>query len=714
MGVKKPITVGYWYLLGIHFGLCQGPVDSIPEIRAGGRTAWSGDQTISGRITIDALNLWGGEKAEGGIAGAMDIMMGEPTQVPNDYLASVQSGPQPAYRGVTTAVFRQGRIGAFNYYPKPIGFRVQRALKGWDGATWYPETAVIQLPGGIKAMNPAHMLYQSVTDQRWGQGEPRSLINDASFRAAADILFAEGFGLNMRYSPDQPIEQFQQSVIDHIAGAMTQSRADGLYYLDLMRQVDILTLPIIGEDDVRELVYEPSTLVNTINSLRVRWRDPLTNSDKITTPVQALGNITSQGAMVSDTRDYFGIGTEDLALRVAFRDMQASSLPLSRLRLTTNRKLWSRRPGQAIRLQLPTEGIVDVAYRIGEIDFGDHEDGRIRVSLIQDVFSLSASVYARPQATLFAPPDPTPFVSPNRRVDEANYRAVTQILSASDLSVLPPDAGFLLAAATRPAGLPINYILATSSAAGPFVETAIGDWSPTAVIVGPIGVSDLSFSVSSMLAVSRVTLGSSAIVDDEVMRVDAIDTVSGIITVGRGCADSVPVAHLTGARVWFSDDFSASDGIEYSSGESVSVKVLTRTSQQLLSEILAPVDSVVFAGRQARPYPPGKVRINGSASPASVPFASVLSITWAHRDRVLQDDQLIDHEQPSIGPEPGTTYTVVIEQPPGTVVSTQSGISGTSSAPFAWLATGPARVVISSSRGGLTSLQSHVREFIVL
>lgn len=715
MGAKKPITVGYWYLLGIHFGLCQGPVDAYVETRAGNRTAWSGSQTTSGRITIDALNLFGGEKAEGGIQGDMDIMMGEPTQLANDYLSSVQVGPQPAYRGVVTAVWRKGRIGAFNYYPKPISHRVQRALLGWDGPAWYPETAIIDMGNGVKSMNPAHILYQSVTDQRWGQGEPRSLISDASFRAAADILFAEGFGLNLIYSPDQPVQQFQQQVIDHIAAALTQSRADGLYYLDLMRPVDIQTLPVLTERDVLEMVYEPSILVSNTNSVKASWRDPLTNTDRVTTPVQALGNINSQGAVISETRDYPGIGTEQLALRVAARDLQALSVPLSRLRLTTNRKLWAVRPGQAVRVQLPSEGIVDVAYRVGDIDFGTPDDGdRIRASLIQDVFSLSDSVYAKPQTSLFTPADPTPIASPTRRIDEASYRDITQLLSAADLSVLPDDASFIVVAALRPAGLPINYVLATTSLGGSFSDLGIGDWTPSALLASAASGSDTVFSLSSSAGLDRVAIGSSAVIDSEIVRVDAIDIVLATVTVGRGCVDTSPVVHAAGSRIWFADDFFSTDGIEYAAGETVQAKVRTRTSQQLLSLADSPTDQAVLSGRQIRPYLPGLFRVGGIAWPATVPLSTPLAVSWAHRDRVLQDDQLIDHEQISIGPEPGTTYTLTIEQPPGTVINVEAGIQGTSSTPFAWSATGPARVRLIASRAGFDSFQSHVRDFDVV
>ena len=41
MGGKSKPTIGYWYRLLLHFGLCRGPIDALLEFRGGERAAWS-------------------------------------------------------------------------------------------------------------------------------------------------------------------------------------------------------------------------------------------------------------------------------------------------------------------------------------------------------------------------------------------------------------------------------------------------------------------------------------------------------------------------------------------------------------------------------------------------------------------------------------------------------------------------------------------------
>ncbi len=103
------------------------------------------------------------------------------------------------------------------------------------------------------------------------------------------------------------------------------------------------------------------------------------------------------------------------------------------------------------------------------------------------------------------------------------------------------------------------------------------------------------------------------------------------------------------------------------------------------------------------------MRINGSAWPPTS-FAR-LAIAWAHRDRVLQGDRLIEHEAGSIGPEPGTTTTVrVLNALSGAVLHETTAIAGTSHTHDLLIANdATVRVEIESRRGALSSRQKHVR-----
>src|SRR5690554_3867326 len=207
-GSSKRVTVGYWYYMGLHMAICHGPVDAVREIRAGGRVAWSGEVTGSTRIRIDRPGLWGGEKREGGLVGDLDIMMGEPTQAPNDYLSAQLGTPQPAYRGVLSLVWRGGQVAAMNPYLKPWHVTVTRLpARDWQSA--YAEPS----PGDA---NPAHILREAITSTTWGMGYPEHMIDEASFAAAAQQLHAEGFGLSLIYRQQGSIEALIQQVLDHI------------------------------------------------------------------------------------------------------------------------------------------------------------------------------------------------------------------------------------------------------------------------------------------------------------------------------------------------------------------------------------------------------------------------------------------------------------------------------------------------------------------
>lgn len=143
-GSSKKVTVGYRYYLGMHMILCHGPADKLLNITVDGRRAWSGVSS-GGRINVEAASLFGGDKREGGVKGAVDLEMGLPAQGRNDYLEARLGPDIPAHRGVVGVVLRQCYLG-LNPYLKKWAFRLSRVYKRTGGLDqWYPEKAAIPL-----------------------------------------------------------------------------------------------------------------------------------------------------------------------------------------------------------------------------------------------------------------------------------------------------------------------------------------------------------------------------------------------------------------------------------------------------------------------------------------------------------------------------------------------------------------------------------------
>ena len=82
--------------------------------------------------------------------------------------------------------------------------------------------------------DPAHILVQCLTDPHWGMGYPQSTIG-WSFWNAAWALSSEGFGLNLIWTRQQPIESFIGQVIDHIGGILYTDPERGTFELKLLR-----------------------------------------------------------------------------------------------------------------------------------------------------------------------------------------------------------------------------------------------------------------------------------------------------------------------------------------------------------------------------------------------------------------------------------------------------------------------------------------------
>lgn len=600
------------------------------------------------------------------------------------------------------AVIDGSLVGASNV----IAMKVLDSVPYGDPSNIYSAMKITQ-PGQpkLKAMNPAHMLYQSITDS-WMGAEPEAGISDASFRAAADILFAEGFGLCTEWdSTTESVEQFQQRICNVIGANLSRSPVDGLWYLDLIRgDYDTSTLPVLTDDDIIEYSEQPGTMQDAVNQVIVEWRDPQRREDRSTSPVQSLGGIQAVGAVVGEVATHREIPEETLALRVGGSILQSKACPLRRIATKTTRIAHAWRPGQVIELQSAKRGIASMYCRIGDADRGTLRSGAIALTLLQDTFGLPESVYVSPDPGTDTSDDDVPKPVAASAVQEMPYALLAALQPPGELAAMPADAGFLFAVAT-PAGSEVDYSLHVNAGAG-FDEQAESDWSATALTAASAGRAETIIGITAARGLEDAVIGAMVLWADEICRLDAVDLIAGTVTLGRGCADTVPAEHAAGSRMWVIDDSIAVDATRYSDGTTVAAKLLPRTSSQRLELSAATAASVAFASRAARPYPPAAVTLNGGTAPLEV--FETADVAWLHRDRIASAEQLVDQSAASIGPEAGTTYTVRWYLG-GVLDHTVTGVTGTT-ASHAPAADGLLRVEVEAVRDGLTSWQMQVIE----
>lgn len=676
-GKSKSVTVGYRYYVGMHlvWGLspATAPMTALKKIRVGDSDAWTGSVTANTALAVNAPELFGGDSKEGGVVGQFDIEFGGASQAANSYLAAKMGTLVPAFRGLAGMVLRSPQMSALNPYIKPVSAYWERINGGF-----YPAKAAIS-----GSMNPAHILYELMTRYEFGIGLSTFDIDTASFTAAADTLYAENFGLSFFWEAEESTDDFIERILEHIGGVRYSDPATGKIALALARDDFVLgSLPVLDASNILRIDRFAQPLPGELASeVQIKYEDQATgNAASVTAQDIAILELQG-GASVPVVLTYEGIPNDTLAAKVALRELRERATPLARAEIVCNRNVWDLHVGTPFRLQYPRLGVDDMVMRVVDIDLGTLADGRVTINAVQDVFRAAETQIGIPPASGWVQPISAPAAAPVRLAMEAPYWVVArEILGDQDtlLADVDPAAGLLLAAGSRPSGDAYDFRLYTRTGAAAYTDRSAGAFMPTAVLAAPVGRTDTAFSINTEVDLDLVSPGTWAHVDGELVKVLAVST--GSLTCARGVLDTVPAPHAAGVAIHFVEDFNAVDPTEWSAGQTVNAKLLTRTGLGTLLEASAPVDSVVMAQRFIRPYAPGNVKINAVAYPSSV--TGNLTLTWAHRDRTLQTAYLVEQGEASIGPEPGTTYTVRIynAQSGGSLIRTYSAITGTSQA----------------------------------
>lgn len=771
-------VIGHRYFMALSMGICRGPVDEVVQIRVGNIRAWPfPDQKLpkadplwvilrdalqaqggnarpgevstiaegpggvaiahfdggarvtidaehiktaleSGEYAVNAADLFGGDEKEGGIEGTLLYADGNHEQnVTAEYMAKGMEGRIPGYRGVASLLF-DGLICAINPYPKPWSFRVRRTIRGWDGETWFPETATIWMwHNMVKAMNPIHILYECFTNKSWGRGYPRETLDETTWRRAAQTLFDDNFGLCLKYARQTKLSDFISSVKDHIGASIYTDRETGLISIDLIRDDYVVSeLPMFsyGSGLLSITSDEAVSQDSLINEVIVKWYDPIAQSER-ETRAHNLALQQGQAGKNTTTREYPGIPTHILAGRVAERDLRAASTPLRRYNIELDRRAWRLVPGSVFRISAGDRNLDEIVLRAGAVDHRD-ASGKIKVVAVADVFSTPRNSYLEQPPSELVLPDRTLTEASRRRLTEATYADLYVSVDRANLKELDPDSGIIATFASRPTNLSLRYnVLARAQGQSGFPNSGQGVFAPSVVITGSLGESTTELSFTGAVDAGLIRVGWAVLIEDEICRLDAITMMTattGTMTIARGSIDTIPATHPAGATAFiYRLGSQGSDDQEYARTEVVEAGMQTITSSGTLDLDDMPVDSLTITARYMRPYPPANVRVNGASILDNVPSVTgAMSLTWNHRNRKLIKDTLLAHDQSGVGIEVGTTYHAriftggVLRGSYDNIASPWSYTSGMRSSDGV---SGTARIEFFSRRDGLDSHQRY-------
>lgn len=205
-----------------------------------------------------------------------------------------------------------------------------------------------------------------------------------------------------------------------------------------------------------------------------------------------------------------------------------------------------------------------------------------------------------------------------------------------------------------------------------YTQVTSGAFCPVASLMFTVDPAATTLQISGFSEVTSgdAAVGAAILVNDEVMRVSEI--YDDRLVVKRGCADTIPTIHRANSTIFFITGFTATDRIERLGMGSVSIKPLAKTSAGRVPIEYVDPKQVDFANRMIRPYPPAQMKVNGSPWYGSfeVTAAQPLVLTWVHRNRLVQGDQLLGQQDAGVTLEAGASYELRALRTDGTVVRT--------------------------------------------
>lgn len=675
MGTGRTLwqTVGYRYYAGMMLALCLGPVELL-ELQADGKTFWSGT-SAGGLIPIAAEGLFGGEDGGGGLGGTINFLPGNRTQAVDSYLQAMLGTPLPAWRGVSTLVWRGPSSGGDNGYLgtstriAPISAVVRRMPSNLGLAA-----GITNLDGDA---NPAEVIYEVLTSSECGMAQPLSLVDAASFQAVAQQLAAEGFGISGVWDNDDSAKTFIDEVLRTIDGALFLDFATGQWRLTLARDdYDRATLPILDETCITSLEgYSETALDESTNQVQVTYTSRVANFESKQVQAQDFANIRYQDAVVNQSQNYPMISKADLAAKVADRDLRAISTSLAKGDLICNRLARTLKPGGVFMLRWAPLGLDQVVCRVLKVTPGDLQNGAVRVSFVKDVFSLGTALYGAPAPSGWVDPVQAPAPCPAQLVMEAPYHLARQ------------EAPKLLIMGQRPNGSTQAFEIWAKKTA----PTADADYSyrgtglafcPVGVLTQPYGLTAAVDESGALIVSGGPDLAALVTVLDSELRMGAnlayfesgeccairqvTDNGDGTYTlkgVWRGVLDRPSQVHAVGERLWFGAYGQATTDETWTAVDTLKVRLLPSGFRGVLPIASASDASLTISGRAAKPYPPVLLRVQGQTSLAT--SLGDLAWTWRHRNRLTQIGVIPQDDPSAAAPEGGYTLAINVGIPAG-------------------------------------------------
>lgn len=634
-------TVGYKYYLSQCFGLAHGEVN-LKKILMDDKLVYENIENTNGGFTdgFSDSQFFG---KDNGVDFDFDFYSGDQIQDVNYHLNTQNGLDFPKMKGVSYIVFRGANSrGAYignQLAVKAMAFVCERLPN-------FPEITVSNgiWGNGYWDSNPIHIIFDILTNQKYGLGLSTELLNLQSFNDAAQTLKDEGFGLSLIYEDKFRANDFINEILRHVSGVLIEDPTTGLIEVKLIRQdYTFENLLVLNEDNIVSVnKFQRTTNADLYNEVKVEFTHRLNNFKSGVAQFQNLGLDFDDRANANQSTNlsFPFITTSETANKVAFREGLPLTTNLASIQLKTQR-ISGVEVGDVFRFQWDQYDIQDMVFRIQQVNYGNLSSNSMTIDAIQDSFGVDFSSYSPPEESEF---------------EEINYDATPVDLKFIETPYfINSDYNGLIFFADQANSINLDYKV-YGKESGEIDFKAISNdllFSTIFQLTTAVNCEDNIFEVefddedsetfTSANETEKDNGKNLCIITDgaNVEFISFTEISNGTLTgVRRGCLDTQPKNWLANAFIYFLDTNNLSINSDFTINEEIDLKAISTTDRSELSFTDAPNVDYTMSGaeRRLRPIIPADVKANNINALKPVAIGQVdLDLSWGFRNLVNQN-----------------------------------------------------------------------------
>lgn len=517
--------------------------------------------------------------------------------------------------------------------------------------------------------NPVHAIREILTNKVWGLGKDESIIDDDNFKMVANTLYNENMGISFTYENTEKVSELLQKILNIINGVLRLNRQTGKLELKLIRDdYDKNSLPVFNYDNIIEISEISRTaLSECINQVTLKYTDYETGNSA-SFVIQDLGLLSQTKEINNSDIDYPYIYWKETAEKVALRELCDLSSQFMSCEIKTNTDGRKVSLGDVIIVNFPRLNITNFVFRVQKINYGSSSDQSVRMTLTQDKFDYpktEAYVPTKPSGSGGSIYNENNNLIKNDMVIETPYYFAYKKIGLDNLnSNISTNPNFsklsILVSKYKASGVSdVKAYLSYDNGQNFTQNDGTIPFVYSCTLTENLDYLTKKLAYSNGYGMSKVSNEYLGIIGNEIIAIGSNEDITGSISIGRGCLDTVPCKHSIGDICYFVKR----DELPILNEEFGSEQIISRVIGYASNEWQYSTSGshTTFTNmRMLRPYPVANVTINNEYYKTDYDTVDYrvnpLTIKYCMRNRLSQiTDDIYSWEADNITPEDNTT-----------------------------------------------------------